>query len=748
MMTTPSKRAFEALSYHHALTKQAARLFFTSLAESNDEIKVGWADEWDIQAQQKFGLSPTEFLAGKLQCPEAKIMGQASRASGTTLIDCDTVTSSKIPHFVIDGIPLTLLTSTDFGVVTLVHACPFLEKVIDIELLKDITGAITLHFLLADSNNLFKHFQRIHGAGKVKNRMLMRAEDEEESQIDLSRPIAGLKNLNLLPSTFPDTQNRSLILAHLAENKPKKGAAAETEWWALTGEFPYINLETLTSDKSLLEILLPSTQKLRDIVPICEYGGILTIATKRGFKGTIRQEIASDLQKACKVSAILASHTAINEVITSNITSVISTTEMANQIKLDSTPDTEDIESINIQELADGGEASIIKLVQSILVGAINKTATDIHIAAHQTETWVRYRIDGNMVDSPFTLPSQFWKAIISRIKIMANIDIKYSPIPQDGKFPMTIAASEYDIRVNTCPTIYGEKAILRIQKKSEEIPTLEKLGFYPHEKSIIEKAIEGDHGLLLICGPTGSGKTTTLSAAIQSIDRKRWNVITAENPVEIRLPHVEQTPIDGHIMTFGKFIPAALRQDPDYIMIGETRDRETTEEVIRASITGHVVMTTLHTNSAAGAPSRLIDMGAQPFLITDALKAICAQRLIRKLCSNCARPVKYIPDPDFLEKFQIDPSWLENMEFYLEPVGCKICNNTGYRGRIALIEALYTSPEVRRIILHEDASSDLLSQEIRKQGGKTLYQHALDHVVRHTTSLTEALALKNLDGT
>jgi type IV pilus assembly protein PilB len=231
------------------------------------------------------------------------------------------------------------------------------------------------------------------------------------------------------------------------------------------------------------------------------------------------------------------------------------------------------------------------------------------------------------------------------------------------------------------------------------------------------------------------------------SIDRKRWNVITAENPVEIRIPDVEQTPIDGNSMTFAKFVPAALRQDPDYIMIGETRDKETTEEVIRAAITGHVVMTTLHTNSAAGAPARLIDMGGQPFLITDALKAVCAQRLIRRICGNCARPTRDLPTPEELENNQINPKWLAGAEYLLEPVGCKLCNNTGYSGRIAIVEGYFTSPEIRRIIIKENADSEKIRREIENQGGKTLYQHAVEHAAKGTTSLVEAMTVKSLDG-
>jgi type II secretory ATPase GspE/PulE/Tfp pilus assembly ATPase PilB-like protein len=765
----------------------------------------------------------------------------------------------------------------------------------------------------------------------------------------------------------------------------------------------------------LLEIILPSTQRTYSVVPISEYGGTLTLAAKRGLRGTVRQEVTSELQRHCKINILLASAGAINEITTANLSAIISTSSISKQIKLESTPEEEEIEQIDISALAEGSEATVIKLVQSLLIGAVNKKATDIHIAAHPDRTWVRYRIDGNMVEAPFHLPFEFWKAIISRIKIMSGVDIKYSPVPQDGKFPLSVGTDEYDIRVNTCPTVYGEKAVLRLQRKEAIVPTLDSLGFYSHERNIIGDVIEGDHGLLIICGPTGSGKclgkgtlvmmhsgklkkvedivagdmlmgpdskpkkvqktnkgigplyiitpkighpwicndahiltlkkgnsvrdvcikdfiesrktkkeykdwklfrvgtnfpiesdpeknelklegntylkgitigkegveprskiitekellgsrltrlsllaglidklgkrikdqivikckseklvkkiifltrscgfvdsemkkngdiyscriselneditllnrkyknllksksnlefswkakklnegeyygftlegdgrfllgdftvthnTTTLSAVMYAIDRKRWNVITAENPVEIRIPDVEQTPIDGTQLNFGKFVPSALRQDPDYIMIGETRDKETTEEVIRAAITGHIVMTTLHTNSAAGAPGRLIDMGAQPFLITDALKAVCAQRLIRRLCPNCSRPVRKLPSKDELVRMSIRPEWLESAEYIMEPVGCKLCNGTGYRGRIAIVEGYFTSPEIRRIIIHDNADTEKIKKEIEKQGGKTLFQHAVEHVGRQTTSITEALSVRSLDG-
>jgi len=1009
----------DRLTYHHSIALQAGTKFMSALIEENfsGEMKEEWIKDWVKQAKRKNGIGPVEYLAEKGDLDEAKILAWGARLSGTPIVDTENVSTGNGKHYVIDGMPMTLLSQTEFGMVTLVHCLPFLEEFLDEDLMGDIYGGLKVSYCLASPTNFYHHLERLHSSGRAQNRILARA--EEEKKISFSRQLDHLKAIGLIKEDVVPKPTRKDILAAITHDRPKEGSSGETEWHSLTKGIPYLNLASLASSKELLEIMLPSTQKKYSLVPLCEYGGTMTLAGKRGIRGSARQELGSELQKYCKTSIVLASPSSINEIITANLSAVISTTSISKAIKLESTPEEEDIEEIDITELAEGSEASVIKLVQSLLIGAVNRKATDIHIAAHPARTWVRYRIDGNMVEAPFHLPFEFWKAVLSRIKIMSGIDIKYSPVPQDGKFPLAMASEEYDIRVNTCPTIYGEKAVLRLQRKEQNIPTLNSLGFHKHEQELIESAIGGDHGLIIICGPTGSGKclgkgtpvlmysgeikmvedlkrgdllmgpdskprkikvvtkgsgplykikpkgcepwvcndahiltlkkgekikdicikdflslkdskeekkirdwrlfkvgvgfepknqqsvlgglsylkgvnigklgketnelritdkelcgsrtirlsilaglidslgkvtskgvklelkskpllqklgflaqslgfwastvkprkkntkgsrttysikisevgtdlptlkkrvkkilvkkpnleidwslsplgvgdyygftldgdgrfllgdftvthnTTTLSAAIYAIDRKRWNVITAENPVEIRIPDVEQTPIDGQQMTFGKFVPAALRQDPDYIMIGETRDKETTEEVIRAAITGHIVMTTLHTNSAAGAPARLIDMGAQPFLITDALKAVCAQRLIRKLCPNCSRPMRKLPSKDELERMGINPKWLEGADYIMEPVGCKLCNQTGYRGRVAIVEGYFTSPEIRRIIIHENADSEKIRKEIENQGGKTLFQHAVEHVARHTTSITEALTVRNLD--
>jgi type IV pilus assembly protein PilB len=737
----------DRLTYHHSLAIKAGEKFMKALIEENfpHDVLDQWIKDWVKQAKKKTGIGPIEFLSGKGEIEESKILAWGARLSGTPIIDTEHVNAGNQRHYVIDGMPMTLLTDTDYGSVTLVHCLPFLDQFLDQKLVADIYGAIKVNYTLAAPINFYKHLERLHSTGKAVNRILARA--EEEKNLSFSNQISSLIAMALLPTDFNKDAKREEILKAMEEKRPKAGAQGEVEWYSLTQGVPYVNLASISSTKELLEIVLPNTQKQYGIVPICEYGGTLTVASRRALRSSVKQELVSQLQKHCKINTVLGSSRAINDITTANLSAVISTTSISNQIKLESTPEAEDVEEIDISELAEGSDASVIKLVQSILIGAVNKRATDVHIATHPNRTWVRYRIDGNMVEAPFHLPFEFWKAVLSRIKIMSSIDIKYSPTPQDGKFPLAVGPDEYDIRVNTCPTVYGEKAVLRLQRKDENVPTLESLGLYPHEKKLITDVVEGDHGLLVICGPTGSGKTTTLSATMYAIDRKRWNVITAENPVEIRIPHVEQTPIDGSQLTFAKFVPAALRQDPDYIMIGETRDKETTEEVIRAAITGHIVMTTLHTNSAAGAPGRLIDMGGQPFLITDALKTVCAQRLIRRLCPNCSRPVRKLPTKEELDRMSINPKWLETAEYILEPVGCKLCNNTGYKGRVAIVEGYFTSPEIRRIIIHDNADTEKIRREIENQGGKTLFQHAVEHVARGTTSITEALTVRTLDG-
>jgi type II secretory ATPase GspE/PulE/Tfp pilus assembly ATPase PilB-like protein len=734
----------ERLTYQHVLTLKAGERYLTTLLAENNEGDPEWIKEWVALAKKRVGISPVEWISEKLGISEERLLAQASKGLGVPMIDCEAILSPNCTHYMVDGLPMALIGKTPHGAVTLVHCVPHLEQTINREDTENIYEALKINFALTTATSLLKHIQRVYNSGKAKNRILSLTEEEAIRRWETQ--IRVLKNKELLEPAFDEGSTRKEILEAMQEEKPKRGAIGETEWYSLCTDIPVVDLATIASPRELIEIMAPGTQKKYNVVPVCEYGNLLTIGAKRTIPSSIKNEMIGELGKRARIGIILCQMSTINEIINTNVTSTISTTDIANQIRLESTPDEEEAEIIDVGQLAQNDEASITRVVQSILVGAINKRATDIHIAAHETGTWIRYRIDGQMVDAPYQLGAEFWKSVISRIKIISAIDIRYSPVPQDGKFASKISGQDYDIRVNTCQTIYGEKAVLRIQKKDAEIPTLESLGFLDHEKTLIGNLLGADHGMLIICGPTGSGKTRTLSATMNLIDRKRWNVITAENPVEIRIPLVEQTPIDGHQMTFGKFVPAALRQDPDYIMIGETRDKETTEEVIRAAITGHIVMTTLHTNSAAGAAARLVDMGGEPFLITDSLKVVIAQRLVRKLCQNCCKPPVHYPTKEELITSGIEPEWMRAGDNLLEPTGCKICNHTGYAGRTAVAEGYAMTPEIRRIIMKENADTDNIRAEMIKQGGKTMFQGAVEMAARGETSIQEALSIKHLD--
>jgi type II secretory ATPase GspE/PulE/Tfp pilus assembly ATPase PilB-like protein len=728
------------LECHHPIAVEAGESFIRLLIDTgrDETIKEDWVKDWAEREAVK-GIQVVDFISVRIDRTPETILSWAFREYKTPLIDCDHCAPPS-KQYIFPGLPLLLITQTEFGVATYVHCVPSLENKLDQTLLADLANALKIHFVLTTPQNFLTLFKKIESQGKWEIRELERLPEDKPPQFDSQ--LHTLKKLGMLPEDF-HSDSRHEILAKL---KKPSGDLGETEWYALTDNDPFLNLSILPSAEKLVEKCPPPKQRVLNIIPISEHHNILTIACKHKIRKEL-VEITSSLSYQGKICGVLARERQINEQITANLSTSSNTQDIASKITLTSRSDEMSNEIIDTEKF-DEGEENIIKLVQSILMTAVSKKTTDIHISSDEQNTRIRLRVDGILMDAEFKQTRAYCRPIINRIKILSGIDTKYSPKAQDGKFPLTVGKDNYDIRVNTCPTIWGEKAVLRVQKKESKAITLEELGFHKHEETLLRNVLDSDHGLLVICGPTGSGKTTTLAAAINTIDRKRWNVITAEHPVEVRLENVEQTQVDGHNMTFGSFIPAALRQDPDYIMIGETRDFETASEVIRAAITGHVVMTTLHSNSAPGAIARLLDLKVAPFLLTDAIKAICAQRLIRRLCT-CAVPARTAPTKEELKANGIPPEWLENTSQLKEasPTGCKACNGQGYKGRIAIIEGYYTSPRIRQIIMHENGDSEKIKKEMENQGGRTLYQQAVELASRGITSLKEALTVKTLDG-
>jgi general secretion pathway protein E len=389
------------------------------------------------------------------------------------------------------------------------------------------------------------------------------------------------------------------------------------------------------------------------------------------------------------------------------------------------------------QDLLDAtDEAPIIRLVNSVLFQAVRQRASDIHFEAFERGLVVRYRIDG-VLYPVLTPPKHLQASIIARLKIMAGLNIAEKRLPQDGRFAIRTAGKDVDIRVSVLPTSHGERVVLRLLEKENRLLNLSEMGFSPERLSAIHQLIQLAHGIILVTGPTGSGKTTTLYAALSHINAPDKNIITVEDPVEYQLLGIGQMQVNPKInLSFATGLRSILRQDPDVIMIGEIRDRETAEIAIHASLTGHLVFSTLHTNDAASAPTRLIDMGIEPFLVASSVVAVLAQRLIRKICLDCQQP--YNPSPEELSRLDLAPG--SRVTLY-RGAGCGVCSQTGYRGRTGIFELMVLDDEIRRLI-GAKADSTAIKQAAIAKGMVTLKQEGAAKVIQGQTTLEEVMRI------
>jgi general secretion pathway protein E len=362
--------------------------------------------------------------------------------------------------------------------------------------------------------------------------------------------------------------------------------------------------------------------------------------------------------------------------------------------------------------LDEASDAPIIKLVNLILSGAIKDRASDIHVEPYSANLKIRYRIDGILYDT-LSLPRRIQSPLISRIKIMAKLNIAEKRLPQDGRIEIKIADRLVDIRVSVIPTAFGERVVLRLLDKTANILMLSDLGMHDERIKLLNKLIKSPYGIILVTGPTGSGKTTTLYAALSTINRPEINIITIEDPIEYQMDGVGQIQVNPKIdLTFAAGLRSIVRQDPDVILIGEIRDRETAEIAIQSSLTGHLVFSTLHTNDAASAVTRLIDMGIEPFLVTSSIVAIIAQRLVRVLCPHCKEV--YEPDEESLANLGLSRSVLKNNTFYRKK-GCNLCMQTGFRGRSAIFEILTVDDEIKRLVLKTSDANQINELAIKR---------------------------------
>ena len=393
-------------------------------------------------------------------------------------------------------------------------------------------------------------------------------------------------------------------------------------------------------------------------------------------------------------------------------------------------------------ETAEDADAPIIRLVTKLLIDAYKMKASDIHFEPMEKRYRVRYRVDGALreVDGP---PKYLQANFTSRIKIMSHLDITEKRIPQDGRIQLSGGDKDIDLRVSSIPTTHGESVVMRILDKASIQLDIPKLGFYADDLELVNRIISLPDGIFLVTGPTGSGKTTSLYAFLNTINTPSRKIITVEDPVEYQLPGINQVQVDRHVeMTFAAALRSMLRQAPNIIMVGEIRDVETAEIAINAALTGHLVFSTLHTNDAPGAITRLVDMGVKPFLVATALRAVMAQRLLRRICPECKKP--YTPSAAEIKMLRLSPEYLANHQFY-KGTGCKKCGHTGYKGRIGIYEIFQITEDIARLVFANE-SSGVIREAARRAGMRSLRDDAMRKAEAGISTLEEVIFVTLMD--
>lgn len=502
---------------------------------------------------------------------------------------------------------------------------------------------------------------------------------------------------------------------------------------------PPITLSHFKPPPQFLQILPKDLMTRRLVLPIAKIEQTLTVALANPFDLIAVDEI--ETQTGLHVIPLVAAEEEITEAFGRllapeeagiDLAAFMRDAESEIEIVADRTQEPEQ----NLDEMLESAEgAPVIRMVNMILVEALRTGASDIHIEPMENKVRLRYRIDGTLVERPAP-PKNLQNAVISRVKIMADLDIAERRRPQDGRFNIKALGKEVDLRVSILPTVHGEKVVLRILDKTTLAPSLSALGLDPYSEQCMRYAINQPHGIILVTGPTGSGKTTTLYSCLQDLNQPGVNIVTCEDPVEYKIEGINQSQMHPEVgLTFASALRSILRQDPDIILVGEIRDGETAEIAIKAALTGHLVLSTLHTNDAAGAVTRLIDMGIEPFMLGSALILAQAQRLYRKLCPVCKRPV--MVSPDVLRSNGIDPALFEGSQLY-GPAGCPRCN-AGFKGRAAIMEVLLLNDDIREAVLRGANTHEIRDLGIR-HGMIPLRDAALQRVREGVTSLETAL--------
>jgi type IV pilus assembly protein PilB len=500
---------------------------------------------------------------------------------------------------------------------------------------------------------------------------------------------------------------------------------------------PLINLTKLRVPEEVMSLVPRDMAKANKLVPIARLNGKLFVAMADPTNVLAVDDVKRRVQ--LEVVPMIATEKSVNDCLAGVHHGGAKMAEVLKQVAEDAAAandvevESKKSEEIDLDRLAtDSEDAPVIKIVNLILVQAVKEKASDIHIEPFQRTLKLRYRIDGELImaESP---PKALQLAITSRIKILAGLNIAERRVPQDGRFRIKVLAKEVDLRVSILPTAYGEKIVIRILDKTALTGSIDQMGMDESTLDKFKKAIDAPHGMILVTGPTGSGKTTTLYSVLQELNNPQYNIVTVEDPIEYELSGINQVSVRNDIgLDFASALRSILRQDPDIVMVGEIRDNETADIAVKAALTGHQVLSTLHTNDAAGAITRLDDMGIEPFLISSSVIMACAQRLVRRICTNCRE--EFVPEPEIFERLGMAAP--EGAVFY-HGSGCDRCKNRGYLGRLALIEALPVSEAIRRLIIKR-ASSAVVKNQAISEGMRTLRMVGIDKALEGVTTLEE----------
>jgi type IV pilus assembly protein PilB len=507
--------------------------------------------------------------------------------------------------------------------------------------------------------------------------------------------------------------------------------------WALEKQlgFPSINLEETIVDKAVLALIPEEICRRYKVVPLLRKGNVVSVAMVDPLDFTAIDDIK--FMTGCDVRPMIASENKVLSSIERHYGAADDMREIIREMgsgDIEGVDEAGEVDLAKLQEMAD--DAPVIRIVNLMLVQAVRQLCSDIHIEIMEDRMRVRYRLDGVLqeVTAP---PRKMHNAIISRVKILAGLDIAERRLPQDGRIGIKVEGRDVDIRVSIVPTVFGEKVVMRILDKSSFKLNLEGLGFEPDDLEKFRKGIHRPYGMVLVTGPTGSGKTTTLNSALVEINEIETNICTVEDPVEYQIDGVNQVAARPDIgLTFAHALRSFLRQDPDKMLVGEIRDKETAEIAVQASLTGHLVLSTVHTNDAPSAITRLIDMGLEPFLVASTVHLIQAQRLVRRICTECKEEEKLTPEKK--RAFEGFLKGVKNPRFF-HGKGCRKCNGVGYKGRVAIFEVMPVDTVIKEMMIKR-VSHHEIKEHARVEGMRTLSQSGFKKAQEGTTTLDEVM--------